>query len=164
MNKYLFNHWISSNYGKIKERLSLQYSFDEDSLHDAYLLCVRTKSEVAYNEFPSLFLKCYHSARKKATAHGFVFIYPDPLFFDFLCDDEEQNEEKPTKAMPSANRIMQYIKAKYKADDILLWNLSMLQGLPNKTIADYTGCSCVALRKKIETMKQDVKQYFNRAI
>lgn len=164
MNKDLFNHWIVSNYGKIKERLSLQNSFDEDCLHDAYLFCVRTKSKIAYNEYPSLFLKCYHIALKKATARGFVFVYPSPLFFDFLFDDEEQNEEKPTKAMPSVNRIMQYIKAKYKADDILLWNLSMLQGLPNKTIACYTGCSRVALRKKIETMKKDVRQYFNRAI
>lgn len=163
MDKLSFNYWIACNYAKIKERLLLQGSLDEDSLQDAYLLSVSTRGEVCYNDYPQLFLKCYRNARKKETAHGFLYIYPDPLFFEFL-QEEEQEEERQKKTMPSLNRILQYVKIHNSADDVQMFSYYMLQGLPYSTIADYTGCSRITVRKKIDAIKQDIQHYFKRAI
>lgn len=164
MNKNSFNNWIACNFSKIRERLSLQDNFDEDSLQDAYLLTVGTTGEVAYSDYLRLFLLNYRNEREKTVAHSFLYVYPDPLFFEFLHEDEKQEEERRQKALPSLNRILQYVKARNNADDIRIFSYYMLQGLPYSIIADYTGCSRTAVRKKIDAIKQDIQYYFKRAI
>lgn len=164
MNKNLFNNWIVCNYSKIRERLSLQGNLDDDNLQDAYLLTFGARGDVAYSDYLRLFLRNYRNERKKTVAHSFLYVYPDPLFFEFLHEDEAQEEERRQKTLPSLNCVMRYVKATNNADDVQIFSYYMLQGLPYSTIADYTGCSRTAVRKKIDVIKQDIQHYFSKAI
>lgn len=158
-----FSEWFADNYLKIRERLSVSNTLNEDSLHDAYLYIVTTIHTLRPNEYLQQFKKVYRLKCRKELSRSFRYAYPDPLFFDFLHDDDDVTEDTSQRdTRPSAKRVMQYVKLHTNQSDYEAFSLYMVQNMPYSYIADYIGISPTNVRKKIDGIKQSVQHYFNR--
>lgn len=159
-----FDEWFVDNYASIKESLSLRGLLDEDCLHDTYLYIIRTDGgKLSYKEYRRQFMKDYSMLRRKHVSRSFQYVYPDPLFFGFLHDDEEiENAPSQKDFHPSFQRVMQYIKLHTKPLEYKMFTLRVVQNMSYSFIADYVGDNPTSIRKHIDSIMQDVQNYFRK--
>lgn len=158
-NIQLFDKWISKNYSKIKEKFSVHQSLDEDCFNDAYIASLRAvKQEQKNKEFLEIFINCYKTAVRKSLSHRMRFVCPDPLFFDFL-HDEEVEEGKEAHGKFSYSTVLFYAKHHFSHSDFELFRMNLLNSISCKCLAEYTGKSEKSIYQKIKVMKHSIKSY-----
>lgn len=162
---FLLDTWITRNHEKMKQRIIAGGIFDEDAFQETYLM-MRDIIAPGDDErtFEALFAKVYKRTLAREFIHESRYAYPDPKFFDFLRTEarmpgEEAERELP-KAEVTAKQVDEYVRYHFTVGDYLIFRLIFLDGMSWRGLVDYTGHSSATIARKINGIKEQVRQHF----
>lgn len=147
------NAWISNNASKLRQRLNLYNTLDEDAFQDAYLTLVQEyKRPETGSTLENAFLKAYRRISNKSLGEAFTTSHPDELFFSLLASDsaEPMNipEEEPDRAALT-HAILKYIRAAFTPTQASMWDMRQL------------GCSLRDTANALDITEREVKRTIN---
>ena len=147
------NAWISDNAAKLRVRLNIYNTFDEDAFQDAYLTLVQEyKRPQTGSALESAFLKAYRRISSKSLGEAFTMSRPDELFFSLLASDSAEPmdtpEEEPDRAA-LAHTMLRYIRAAFTPAQCSVWDMRQL------------GCSLRDTANALDITEREVKRTIN---
>lgn len=159
----IFDTWIVSQHNKLKEKISSLFFFDEDAFQETYLNMreALTVKDIEL-DFEPVFIMLYRRMLTRELSKEFRYIHPDPLFFVLLRSNEEEpteNEQKPSENI-QAKQVDDFVKYNFKPRDYLIFHLRFFQSMTWKGLTDYTGHSPATISRRLNGIKNAVKQHF----
>lgn len=157
----LLNIWISRNYDREKERLSLRYGmyFSEDIFIESYMLA---RNEIKHcdifnKDMSEVLIDCYKRISYKYYVQKMRYVNPDQLFFDLLKAEDEYKEEYSFNSL--YDDILKYVRNKHRViyDE---FKLNFIEGIDIKKLARKKGVSPLALKKKLSKVKLEIKNKY----
>lgn len=164
-----FDMWISEQYDRLKERLSLRGAFDEDAFHDAYLSvrCGFPDSICIEPDYGLLFARAYKRICKRHISETFVKCNPDELFFNLLPDSAPEPMAE-TVSEPDRDdltrRIRNHVKRNYPRIFVFVWESRQMRDMTYQELRAASGLSYQAMRQGIECINADVRRIYAHAI
>ena len=163
-----FDAWITKEYKRLRECLSLTGAFDEDAFHDAYIsVRVALTDDSATDNFSTAFCQAYKKISKRHVSEAFAVYNPEDLFFNQLSDrapeqmaEPEIQEEKEQLACD----IRQHVKRNYSPMCLLIWESRTLRDMSYSDISAMSGMGYRRVKSSIENINSDVRQCFAYAI
>lgn len=143
-----FNTWISDNAARLREKLSLYNTFDEDAFQDAYLTLATTyDKQTDGKEFERAFISAYRKLSGKHISEQYATCNPDELFFSLIPSEEtepmeQQDEAKDTRGL--IGRIRKHIRDTFPKTDVLAFEMKMT-GYSCRDITDTIGIGTTAI-------------------
>lgn len=163
-----FDDWMTQEYKRLRERLSVTGAFDEDAFHDAYIsIRVALSDDSATNNFSTAFCQAYKKISKRHVSEAFAVYTPEDLFFNQLSDrapeqmtEPEIHEEKEQLACD----IRQHVKRNYSPMYVLIWESRTLRDMSYSDISVMSGMGYRRVKASIDNINSDVRQCFAYAI
>lgn len=157
----LLNIWITRNYNREKERLSLRYGmyFSEDIFIESYMLARNEikHCDICNKEMSEVLMDCYKRISYKYYVQKMRYVNPDQLFFDFLKDDDEYKDEYVFNTL--YDNILRFVRNKHRAiyDE---FKLNFIEGIEIKVLAKKRGVPLLALKRKLDRVKREIKNKY----
>lgn len=164
LTRDLIDRWFASQYYRLKERIATTSFLDEDSFHDAYMAMRKNADAETFDaDLTQAFMKVYRQILKKELDMDFTYTHPDELFFILLSAGEEDPEEPEQTGEDDITlyKVDYYVKTRFKPDEYQLFKLKYFKKASVQLLSEYTGKSPYAITRKINEMKNDIKQHFN---
>lgn len=152
-----FNAWIVAHFDTLRASL-----LDEDAFQDAYLATVKELGRRPDLNYPALFLAEYRRAQKHGLGLALQYYRPNPLFFEFLAENEEK--EQPSTPRVSMAKIDTFCRASLSREEYTFFALKFKDGLPNTTLAEFYGISIRAVTAKVHNIQHSIQSKFATAI
>lgn len=163
-----FDAWITQEYKRLRERLSVTGAFDEDAFHDAYISVRAALSDDSITDnFSTAFCQAYKKISKRHVSEAFAVYTPENLFFNQLSDrapepltehDIQQDRDK------LVNNIRQHVKSNFSPMYVLIWESRTLRDMSYIDISAISGMGYRRVKSSIENINSDVRQCFAYAI
>lgn len=156
------NEWICTNAAKLKERLSLYSSLDEDAFQDAYLTLVTDcEAEEDSMAFEKAFVAAYRKLSGKRISEAYATVHPDDLFFTLLPtqkdEPEEKRDERPSQRL--ASKIRKHIRATFSTNDVAAFEMK-IAGYPCRDITDALGMGTTAVNNATQRIITQTRLQF----
>lgn len=152
-----FNAWIVTNFDTLMAALP-----DNDAFQDAYLATARKLQKHPERGYASIFLSEYRIAQKHGLNLSFQYYRPNPLFFDFLKEDDTEVEQ--TAPRPSVEEIDRFCRAYFTQEDYTFFKLKFKNGMPNTVLAEFLGITTKAVSAKVHSIQSNIQSKFAQAI
>ena len=157
------NAWISDNAARLRQRLNLYNTLDEDAFQDAYLTLVQEyrKPETG-STLENAFLRAYRRISNENLAGAFTTIHPDELFFTLLPSDETEPMEQadePKDHAPLVKRIERHIRSAFPRRDVMAFEMRM-KGYSCRDITDAIGIGTTAINNATERIITQTRLQF----
>lgn len=143
-----FNSWISDNAARLRDKLSLYNTFDEDAFQDAYLTLATTgENQNSNNEYEKVFIATYRKLSVKHISELYTTSHPDDLFFSLIPSDDVEPMEQPGTAKDTRwliSRIRKHIRDTFPKTDVQAFEMK-LTGYSCRDITDTLGIGTTAI-------------------
>ncbi len=163
-----FDAWMTQEYKRLRERLSVTGAFDEDAFHDAYIsVRVALTDDSATDNFCTAFRNAYKKISKRHVSEAFAVYNPEDLFFNQLSDraPEQMTEPKIQEEKEQlACDIRQHVKRNYSPMCLLIWESRTLRDMSYSDISAMSGMGYRRVKASIDNINSDVRQCFAYAI
>lgn len=163
-----FDAWISKEYRRLRERLSLTGAFDEDAFHDAYIsVRVALTSDTGADKFSTAFCQAYQKISKRHVSEAFAVYNPEDLFFNQLSDRTPEPMAEPEIQQGReqlVSDIRQHVKHNYSPMVVMIWESRTLRDMTYTDISAISGMGYKRVRSNIEHINSDLRQCFAYAI
>lgn len=163
MRQTTVNAWISDNAAKLKQRLNIYNTLDEDAFQDAYLTLVQEyTTPESGNILETAFLKAYRRLSNRNIGEAFTLSHPDELFFTLLPPDETDPMEKPEETKdraPLAKRVQRHIRASFPRKDVMAFEMK-IKGFSCRDITDAIGIGTTAINNATERIITQTRLQF----
>lgn len=160
-----FDAWISQQHNRLKQRIIHANLFDEDAFQETYLMM---RTTLIYKDcdkdFETLFLQLYKQILSREYSREMRYLHPDPLFFLFLqsgTTEPESEEEQPYSGGIQAKQVEEYVRYNFKAEDYLIFHLKFFDAMTWQGLIEYTGQSSATISRRLNNIKDRVRQHFN---
>ncbi len=161
-----FDTWITRQYNRLKQRIIHNSLFDEDAFQETYLMMRTTLVyKICDKDFETLFIELYKQILSREYSREMRYLHPDPLFFIFLQSEDTETESEERESMIDdiqAKHVDEYVRRNFEADDYLIFHLKYFASLTWKGIMDYTGQSSATIARKLNNVKDGVRQHFSQ--
>lgn len=142
--KKQFLRWLAAEYPQLHQRLT-----DTDSLHDACITVYELRNLLP-DEFSSLLLRAYNMHRRRYVQYIFRFIVPDPRFWLFQDENEEdtapdlqqaeqEKEQQEKQNHMKATAFLQWLRAHSTEAELIIFRMFYFEHLELRDIARITG-------------------------
>lgn len=164
-----FDLWISVQYDRLKEALSLTGAFDEDAFHDAYLSvrCGLPPEQTIEPDYGVLFTQAYRRISRRHISDTFAKCNCDKPFFDMLPDSAPEPMEEPEMQVDRHNlvrRIRNYAKQRYPRMLVLVWESRNMRDMTYDELQCMSGLSYKNVKQTIGIINTDVRRSYAHAI
>lgn len=163
-----FDAWMTEEYKRLRECLSLTGAFDEDAFHDAYIsVRVALTDDSATEDFSTAFSQAYKKISKRHVSEAFAVYNPEDLFFNQLSDRAPEPLTEPDIQQDRdklVNNIRQHVKRNFSPMYVLIWESRTLRGMSYTNISAMSGMGYRRVKRSIENINCDVRQCFAYAI
>lgn len=143
-----FNSWISDNAARLREKLSLYNTFDEDAFQDAYLTLATTGENQSSNkEYEKAFIAAYRKLSGKHISELYSTSHPDDLFFSLIPSEDKEPMEQPEATKDTRwliSRIRKHIRDTFPKTDVQAFEMKMT-GYSCRDITDTLGIGTTAI-------------------
>ena len=159
-----FDAWITKEYKRLRERLSVAGAFDEDAFHDAY---ISVRSALTDDNFSTAFCQAYKKISKRHVSEAFAVYNPDSLFFNQLSDRAPEPMAEPEIQQDRGqlvSDIRQHVKRNYSPMYVLIWESRTLRDMSYSDISVMSGMGYRRVKASIDNINSDVRQCFAYAI
>lgn len=150
--------WIAPRYGQLKQRVMMTCYYDEDVFQDTYLSFRETGAQA--RDLEAAFIRLYRALLSQDYGREMRYTHPDPLFFAFLHEDEEQAEPAAEVIAVDSARVDNACRALLNGEDYTLFSLRYKVGLALREIAAYTGRSTRTIMQKLNSIMARLRAYF----
>lgn len=150
--------WIAPRYGLLKQRAMMTCYYDDDVFQDTYLSLRETGAQS--RDLEAVFIRLYRALLSQNYRHEMRYTHPDPLFFTFLHEDEEQAEGAAEVIAVDSARVDNACRALLNGEDYTLFSLRYKVGLALREIAAYTGRSTSTIMQKLNSIMARLRAYF----
>lgn len=161
----LFDAWITRKHNHLKQRIIHTGFFDEDAFQETYLMMRSILTENDYNrDFETLFIALYKRMLSREFSREMRYLHPDPLFFIYLqseITEPESEEEQPMREDIQAKQVYEYVRYNFKAEDYLIFHLKFFDAMTWQGLVEYTGQSSATIFRRLNNIKDRVRQHFN---
>lgn len=163
-----FDAWITTEYNRLRERLSITVLFDEDAFHDAYII-VRTAltEDNATDNYSTAFCQAYKKICKQHVNEDFAVCNPEDLFFNQLLSRATYQTKEPEiqEDRPELIReIREYVRHNYSPMSVMIWESRNLRSMSYSDINAMSGIGTNKVKQIIKTINGQVRQKFSHAI
>lgn len=159
------NAWISDNAAKLRHRLTIYCSLDEDAFQEAYLtLAMAFRAPESARILEAAFLKAYRQLANRNIGESFTMSHPDELFFTLLPSDDTEPMEEPeeTKDIASlARRVRRHIRASFPRIEVMVFEMR-IKGFSCRDITDTMGIGTAAINNITEQIIIKARSRFAR--
>ena len=155
-----FDAWITKEYKRLRERLSVTGAFDEDAFHDAY---ISARSALTDESFSTAFCQAYKKISKRHVSEAFAVYNPDSLFFNQLPDRAPEPMAEPEIQQDRGllvSEIRQHVKRNYSPMYVLIWESRSLRDMSYADISAMSGMGYKRVKASIESINSDVRECF----
>ena len=155
-----FDAWITKEYKRLRERLSVTGAFDEDAFHDAY---ISVRSALTDESFSTAFCQAYKKISKRHVSEAFAVYNPDSLFFNQLSDRAPEPMAEPDIQQDRGqlvSDIRQHVKQNYSPMYVLIWESRTLRDMSYSDISAMSGMGYRRVKASIESINSDVRECF----
>ena len=155
-----FDAWITKEYKRLRERLSVTGAFDEDAFHDAY---ISVRSALTDENFSTAFCQAYKKISKRHVSEAFAVYNPDSLFFNQLSDRAPEPMAEPEIQQDRGSlvsEIRQHVKRNYSPMYVLIWESRTLREMSYSDISAMSGMGYKRVKASIENINSDVRECF----
>lgn len=163
-----FDAWITKEYRRLRECLSMTGAFDEDAFHDAYIsVRVTLTDDCATEDFSAAFRKAYKKISKRHVSEAFAVYNPEELFFNQLSDRAPEPLTEPDIRQDRdklVSNILQHVKRNFSPMYVLIWESRTLRDMSYTDISTMSGMGYRRVKRSIEDINCDVRQCFAYAI
>lgn len=160
-----FDAWIIQQHNRLKQRIIHTGFFDEDAFQETYLMMRNILTDNDYNrDFEALFIKLYKQVLSHEYSREMRYFYPDPLFFIYLqseTTEPENEEEQPLPEDIQAKQVDEYVRYNFKVEDYLIFHLKFFDAMTWHGLVEYTGQSSATISRRLNNIKNGVRQHFN---
>lgn len=157
----LLNIWISRNYNREKERLSLRYGmyFSEDIFIESYMLARNEikHCDICNKEISEVLMDCYKRISYEYYVQKMRYVNPDQLFFDLLKAEDEYKDEYSFNSL--YDKILKYVRDKHYAI-YYEFKLNFIEGIDIKKLARKKGVPPLVLKKKMDKVIREIKKIY----
>ena len=161
----IFDAWIIRQHNRLKQRIIHIGLFDEDAFQETYLMMRNTLTDNDYNkDFETLFITLYKQALSREYSREMRFFHPNPLFFIFLHSGDTEpgcEEEHPLPEDIQSKQVDDYVRYNFKTEDYLIFHLKFFEAMTWQGLTEYTGQSSATISRKLNNIKDGVRQHFN---
>lgn len=161
----VFDAWITRQHNHLKQRIIHAGFFNEDAFQETYLMIRSTLTANDYNrDFEALFIALYKRILSHEYSREMRYFYPDPLFFIYLqseTTEPESEEEQPLPEDIQAKQVDEYVRYNFKAEDYLIFHLKFFDAMTWQGLTEYTGQSTATISRRLNNIKDGVRQHFN---
>lgn len=163
-----FDAWITKEYKRLRECLSLTGAFDEDAFHDAYIsVRVALTDDSATENFNTAFSQAYKKISKRHVSEAFAVYNPEDLFFNQLSDRAPEPLTEPEIHQDReqlVSNIRQHVKRNFSPMYVLIWESRTLRDMSYTDISAMSGMGYRQVKSSIDSINSDVRQCFAYAI
>ena len=155
-----FDAWITKEYKRLRERLSMTGAFDEDAFHDAY---ISVRPALTDESFSTAFCQAYKKISKRHVSEAFAVYNPDSLFFSQLSDRAPEPMAEPEIQQDRGllvSEIRQHVKRNYSPMYVLIWESRTLREMSYSDISAMSGMGYKRVKASIENINSDVRECF----
>ena len=122
-----FNAWVTRHHSELRKHVSRGIQLSEDAFQEAYL---STWGIVGREDNERTFGEQFAAAYKEAIAREYDYrdshVSPDPIFFDFLREEEDGEEQ--TRDDVDCRQVQEYVRRRFPATDYALFRLIYVDG------------------------------------
>lgn len=163
-----FDAWITKEYNRLRERLSVTGAFDEDAFHDAYIRVREAMAEdSATDNYSTAFYQAYKKISKRHVSEAFAVYNPEETFFSRLADKSSLQVSEPARERKKgalACEIRKKVRRTYKPMLVLIWESRVLRDMTYSDISDMSGMGYDRVKQNIERINSDMRALYANAM